>query len=66
MINDTDRIEWLIKHCEYLEHDLAEYRTKKGGWWPQREEDDSDVMAPKMIGLGLREYIDALIEKQKQ
>lgn len=54
-ITDTDRIEWLIRHCDYLEH---HGRMVAGGYWPQEEDSDHGY-----ADLSLRDYIDQRIKE---
>lgn len=66
-ISDTDRIEWLRDRITYLEHNGSDGTPcirNIGCFWPQDDDgQNTSVMDPTMIGLGLIEYIDAQIER---
>ena len=70
-MTDADRMEWLVKHVTYLEHTGADGTPSmklgkgEGGYWPQSEEDLSMGQVEDLCGLGLREFIDALMVGRK-
>lgn len=63
MITDKDRIEWLAKRVAYIEHADKDgtqcAKVPKGCYWPQEVE--HETADHDMVGLGLIEYIDAMI-----
>jgi len=66
---DADRIQWLIAHCDYLEHRDNHGRSANdqahGGWWPQTDEHAQDTVEPDAIGLDIIEYIDQQINYER-
>ena len=68
VITDTQRLQWLVKRIEWLEHKGPNgepcREVPRGAYWPQtvtREE----KYDPEMVGLELIDYIDEMIRKEQ-
>ena len=70
MITDKDRVEWLMKRVNYMEHSDKDGGSKQGkgegGYWPQNEDDLSMGQVYLLCGLSFIEYIDALIAEERK
>jgi hypothetical protein len=51
-LTDTEILDWLEKHCVYLEHGE---RIDETAYWPHREVDCNPV--EEFVGLSIREYV---------
>ena len=51
-MTDTETLNWLEKHCVYLEHDE---RSDGTAYWPHRKVDCAPLR--EFVGLSIREYV---------
>ena len=70
MTTDTERLQWLMSKVTYIEHDnkagVSAAKSKRGGYWPQSEDDYAEAAIDDLCGLGFIDYIDAMIKEESK
>lgn len=57
-MTDTERMNWLVQHCYYLEHN----KEDPNGFWPHQAEPGM-YFNSDYVELTLRDYIDQRIKE---